>query len=737
MWANIVKSGAPPAQPAQAVFTSSEGCKVVVVDANAIINGIRLEGIADKAVTIQEVLDEVRDKQSRAFLASLAIKLEVAEPSEESLKAGEKDVESVLRMCMHRGAGLEATGGRRIDENAKAAAWDGGGGGAAATPPPPLPPPPAAAAAILPLTLQQSAHVTPHTHTHTLNNGPTVTRFARETGDIHALSTVDVKLLALAHTLEVAAHGGGHLKERPAAPVLRSRHRTAARALPGWGRVDNPEDWRVVDEANEEDEAAAAAAAAGASRIAATVQQLSLDGLPGGAGVGTLADAVAAAAAAAAAPPPAAAAAKPPKAAAAQDEPEAVSTPPAAPPALAAAAPQQKAANGGAAGADDSGDSDGDDGDGWETAAKSQGAARRRRRKEMRRQQRQAEFEAEWADHSELMQQAEQQRQQRQQGAAAAGGGGGAEEAEDEGEEQQQHDGDDEEHREPEELYGPQGVFAEEEEEEDGGEEEEDEEAAADGAEGGEEADGADAGEEEAEEGEDGEQQQQQEDQEEHAAGDAGAWSGPSAGAGGAAAGNGSSVACMTADFAMQNVLLQMGLRLLSRDGRVVARLSRWALRCSACFFVTREAGRLFCPKCGNMALDRVEAAVGPDGTEYFGVRRRHILRGTRYSLPKPRGGRDSNGPILREDMFLLKVRALGGAGAAARKKAAAARAAAAAAAAGNGGGDDDPLAPVEEFGEGRSQAQLAQHRGLAAVLEPAWKRNPNERKFARSNRRK
>lgn len=42
-----------------------------------------------------------------------------------------------------------------------------------------------------------------------------VTMFARETGDIHALSSADIKLLALAHSLEVAAHGNGHLRERP------------------------------------------------------------------------------------------------------------------------------------------------------------------------------------------------------------------------------------------------------------------------------------------------------------------------------------------------------------------------------------------------------------------------------------------------------------------------------------------------------------------------------------------
>lgn len=96
MWANVVKQAAAPAAPGHAQLTSSEGCKIVVVDANAIINGIRLEGIADKAVTIQEVLDEVRDKQSRAFLASLAIKLEVSEPSEDSIKAGARAFTAVI-----------------------------------------------------------------------------------------------------------------------------------------------------------------------------------------------------------------------------------------------------------------------------------------------------------------------------------------------------------------------------------------------------------------------------------------------------------------------------------------------------------------------------------------------------------------------------------------------------------------------------------------------------------------
>ena len=49
-----------------------------------------------------------------------------------------------------------------------------------------------------------------------------------------------------------------------------------------------------------------------------------------------------------------------------------------------------------------------------------------------------------------------------------------------------------------------------------------------------------------------------------------------------------STVSCVTADFAMQNVLLQMGLQLLAPDGRAITRLSRYVLRCSACFFVTK-----------------------------------------------------------------------------------------------------------------------------------------------------
>src|ERR1700761_8309030 len=43
-------------------------------------------------------------------------------------------------------------------------------------------------------------------------------------------------------------------------------------------------------------------------------------------------------------------------------------------------------------------------------------------------------------------------------------------------------------------------------------------------------------------------------------------------------------VACMTADFAVQNVLLQMGLDLVDVNGLRISSVKNWLLRCHACF---------------------------------------------------------------------------------------------------------------------------------------------------------
>lgn len=43
-------------------------------------------------------------------------------------------------------------------------------------------------------------------------------------------------------------------------------------------------------------------------------------------------------------------------------------------------------------------------------------------------------------------------------------------------------------------------------------------------------------------------------------------------------------VACITADYAMQNVLFHMGLNLIGPEGKRITNVSTWLLRCHACF---------------------------------------------------------------------------------------------------------------------------------------------------------
>ncbi|BAT73091.1 uncharacterized protein HKW66_Vig0014350 [Vigna angularis] len=120
-----------------------------------------------------------------------------------------------------------------------------------------------------------------------------------------------------------------------------------------------------------------------------------------------------------------------------------------------------------------------------------------------------------------------------------------------------------------------------------------------------------------------------------------------------------SSVACVTGDFAMQNVLLQMGLRLRAPGGTQIHQLHRWILKCHACYTVTAEIGRIFCPKCGNGGtLRKVAVTVNENGIVVAGRRPRVTLRGTKFSLPLPQGGRAAatKNPILREDQLPQRV---------------------------------------------------------------------------------
>ncbi|PWZ03304.1 hypothetical protein BCV70DRAFT_141817, partial [Testicularia cyperi] len=119
-------------------------------------------------------------------------------------------------------------------------------------------------------------------------------------------------------------------------------------------------------------------------------------------------------------------------------------------------------------------------------------------------------------------------------------------------------------------------------------------------------------------------------------------------------------VACITGDFAVQNVVLQMGMSLLGVHGMRVRSVKSFVLRCHACMKVCRDMEKKFCPSCGNATLTRVGCTV--DDSVSGGLRLhlkanyQYNLRGSKYSIPAPKMGSSSgaksggSGLILYED---------------------------------------------------------------------------------------
>ncbi|KAF2801758.1 D-site 20S pre-rRNA nuclease [Mytilinidion resinicola] len=105
------------------------------------------------------------------------------------------------------------------------------------------------------------------------------------------------------------------------------------------------------------------------------------------------------------------------------------------------------------------------------------------------------------------------------------------------------------------------------------------------------------------------------------------------------------SVATLTTDFAMQNVLLQMNLNLLSTSLARISRLNTYILRCYACFLTTKLMDKQFCPRCGKPSLTRVACSTSSTGEFKLHLKKNFQWnhRGERYSIPKAVHG-SSNG---------------------------------------------------------------------------------------------
>eukprot|EP00943_MAST-04B_sp_MAST-4B-sp1_P005993 g5993.t1 len=113
-------------------------------------------------------------------------------------------------------------------------------------------------------------------------------------------------------------------------------------------------------------------------------------------------------------------------------------------------------------------------------------------------------------------------------------------------------------------------------------------------------------------------------------------------------------VGCVTVDFAMQNVLMQMGLGLYSIRGVAIRKLKQWVLRCLACYHITSKMDKLFCPRCGSDTMTKLSVYVNDQGGLRYGFKKNYRVktRGTKFAIAKKKGGRKGQGLLLREDQL-------------------------------------------------------------------------------------
>lgn len=124
----------------------------------------------------------------------------------------------------------------------------------------------------------------------------------------------------------------------------------------------------------------------------------------------------------------------------------------------------------------------------------------------------------------------------------------------------------------------------------------------------------------------------------------------------------GVSVVCCTSDFSMQNVLVQLGLRVVSPNGQSIRAVRRYVMYCNACYRIHRKESdltRLFCAYCGANHLSRVNCTVLDSGEVKLHLKRNYALsqKGTKYSLPAPGMQPRFKGELLlREDQLLSGI---------------------------------------------------------------------------------
>uniref|UniRef100_A0A182VX29 RNA-binding protein NOB1 n=1 Tax=Anopheles minimus TaxID=112268 RepID=A0A182VX29_9DIPT len=121
-------------------------------------------------------------------------------------------------------------------------------------------------------------------------------------------------------------------------------------------------------------------------------------------------------------------------------------------------------------------------------------------------------------------------------------------------------------------------------------------------------------------------------------------------------------VACITIDYALQNVLKQIGLQVAALDGRIIKQVRTYILRCYACFKTTPDATKVFCPNCGNKTLKKVAVSLDSEGKQIIHINTRRPLTAKYKNRPVAKfdGGKYATNPLLFEDQPLPQQRISG-----------------------------------------------------------------------------
>ena len=121
-----------------------------------------------------------------------------------------------------------------------------------------------------------------------------------------------------------------------------------------------------------------------------------------------------------------------------------------------------------------------------------------------------------------------------------------------------------------------------------------------------------------------------------------------------------SNIGCITSDLTMQNILLYIGLNIISLDFKRIHHIQQWVLRCRGCFHIHYSTEAIFCSKCGLNMLQRIAASRD----KKTGELKLHLKKNynpksikSNTSIPKPgKQGRFEGEILLREDQLLTGI---------------------------------------------------------------------------------